>query len=330
MPASQSNYSATEIKAGVFVLTAVVILVVFLAALRGCGSVDDEVKTYYATFSDISGLNRGADVRFGGVKVGRVTDLVPDPADREMIRVTAEVEGDIPVNSGSLASIEQITLTSSKHLEITTGAADAELHSDGDYLASQIGAGAFGLPSLEGLVARLETLIDGLNVVVGATEGESGSVDLGAVLASFKATLDQGTLTLADLDGVLQENRPALKQMIEGLNDLERAAAEVLEQLDAVLAENRAPLNASAKNLEKFTADASRQMEDLGESLKRLSTSLENVGANADDLMDGQRPILEEILSNLQQTTRNLRRLSQTLADRPESLVRGKGSQGRK
>jgi ABC-type transporter Mla subunit MlaD len=167
-------------------------------------------------------------------------------------------------------------------------------------------------------------------VVVGATEGESGSVDLGAVLASFKATLDQGTLTLADLDGVLQENRPALKQMIEGLNDLERAAAEVLEQLDAVLAENRAPLNASAKNLEKFTADASRQMEDLGESLKRLSTSLENVGANADDLMDGQRPILEEILSNLQQTTRNLRRLSQTLADRPESLVRGKGSQGRK
>jgi phospholipid/cholesterol/gamma-HCH transport system substrate-binding protein len=269
-------------------------------------------------------------VRFGGVKVGRVTDLVPDPDDREMIRVTAEVEGDIPVNAGSMASIEQITLTSSKHLEITTGIANAELHSDGDYLSSKVGAGAFGLPSFEGLVARLETLIDGLNVVVGATEGDAGSVDLGAVLASFKATLDQGTLTLADLDGVLQENRPALKQMVDGLNELERAAAEVLEQLDDVIAENRAPLHASAKNLEQFTADASRQMQDLGESLKRLSTSLENVGANADDLMDDQRPILEEILSNLQQTTRNLRRLTQTLADRPESLVRGKGTQGRK
>jgi phospholipid/cholesterol/gamma-HCH transport system substrate-binding protein len=330
MPASQPNYTATEIKAGVFVLAAVVILVAFVAALRGCGTGDADLKTYYATFSDISGLNRGADVRFGGVKVGRVTDLVPDPADREMIRVTAEVEGDIPVNSGSLASIEQITLTSSKHLEITTGAADAELHSDGDYLNSQIGAGAFGLPSLEGLVARLETLIDGLNVVVGATEGEAGSVDLGAVLASFKATLDQGTTTLADLGGVLQENRPAFKQMVDGLNDLEKAAEDMLLQLDEVIAENRAPLHESAKNLEQFTADASRQMQELGESLKRLSTSLENVGANADDLMDDQRPVLEEILANLQQTTRNLQRLSQTLADRPESLVRGKGSQGRK
>ena len=330
MPASKQNFTATEIKAGVFVLAAVVILVSFVATLRGCGSGDADSKTYYATFSDISGLNQGADVRFGGVKVGRVTDLVPDPDDRAMIRVTAEVAGDIPVNSGSMASIEQITLTSSKHLEISTGIANAELHSDGDYLASQIGAGAFGLPSFEGLVARLETLIDGLNVVVGATEGDAGSVDLGEVLASFKATLDQGTLTLADLGGVLQENRPAFKQMVDGLNDLERAAAEVLEQLDEVIAENRAPLNASAKNLEQFTADASQQMQDLGESLKRLSTSLENVGANADDLMDDQRPILEEILSNLQQTTRNLRRLTQTLADRPESLVRGKGTQGRK
>jgi len=54
------------------------------------------------------------------------------------------------------------------------------------------------------------------------------------------------------------------------------------------------------------------------------------VGGNASDLLDQQRPTIEEILLNLEETTRNLRRLSEILADQPSAIVRGAKAQGRK
>lgn len=93
MAAKKDNFTATEIKAGVFVLVSIVILVALVAAIRGCRPRDISAKFYTASFTDIGGLNQRADVRFGGVKVGRVTAIEPDPDDRAMIRVTAEVGG---------------------------------------------------------------------------------------------------------------------------------------------------------------------------------------------------------------------------------------------
>ena len=88
MPAKQHDFTATEIKAGILVLVSFFILVGFLVAIRGCRPQDESAKTFYAVFTDISGLNRGADVRFGGVRVGKVIAIEPDPEDRARIRVT--------------------------------------------------------------------------------------------------------------------------------------------------------------------------------------------------------------------------------------------------
>ena len=41
------------------------------------------------------------------------------------------------------------------------------------------------------------------------------------------------------------------------------------------------------------------------------------------------RPAIEEMLFNLQETTRNLKEFSRILADQPDALIRGKGTQGR-
>jgi len=199
MPAAKHDFTATEIRAGILVLVSLVILVGFVAAIRGCRPHDDSAKHYFATFTDISGLNKGADVRFGGVRVGKVTAAIaPDAEDRSRLRVTAEVDGDIPVNEGSVASIEQVTMTAEMHLEITTGGADQPLHESGDTLKSSPSHGLLDLPDLEGMVARVETLLDGLNVLVGVdlADDEAGDVvDLKEIFASLEVTLDLGSDT---------------------------------------------------------------------------------------------------------------------------------------
>mgnify|MGYP000255305661 CR=1 FL=1 len=53
----------------------------------------------------------GAEVRFGGVKAGKVVEIGTDPDDRSRIRVVFEVPASFPVNHGSVATIDQISLT---------------------------------------------------------------------------------------------------------------------------------------------------------------------------------------------------------------------------
>ena len=82
-------------------------------------------------------------------------------------------------------------------------------------------------------------------------------------------------------------------------------------------------------NFEELSGEASRQMKELTESLAVTLQYLQEVSGNASDLVESKRPTLEQILDNLEETTRNLRKFSQTLADQPNALVRGAKPKGR-
>jgi len=337
MPAKKSNFTVTEIKAGVMVLASLVVLVAFVASIRGCGSSGEAVNRFSADFTSIIGLDLGADVRFGGVEVGKVVAIYPDPTDRSRIHVVFEVPVSIPVNHGSVASIEQISLTTAKHLEISTGANDQPLHVSGDQIASRTNSGGFvDIPDLEGVVTRLETMLDGLIALLGvdraqALAAETGEqmVDLAAVAASLEKVLESGSSTLDNVDSVISENRDELRRIVERLAEVEGAANELLLNLNAVVEENSGPLNATMVNFEALSEEASRRLEELTESLQVTLQYLQEVGGNASDLVETQRPTLEQILLNLEETTRNLRKFSQTLADQPNALIRGAKPQGR-
>jgi phospholipid/cholesterol/gamma-HCH transport system substrate-binding protein len=334
MPAKQHNFTATEIKAGILVLASFVILVGFLVAIRGCRPQDASAKTFYAVFTDISGLNRGADVRFGGVQVGKVTAIEPDPDDRTLIRVTAVVEGNVPVNHGSVATIEQVTMTTEKHLEISTGGADEPLHESGDLLASSGGGGLFDVPDLEGVTTRLETMLDGINALIGVGErGEAedpDAVDLPEVLASLKTTLDEGAETARSAGAVIDDNRAGIEEIVTRLASLEETATELMTQLNAVIGENRGSIQQSFGNLEELTGELNKRVDELVATLQTTLRYFQDLGGNSSDLLDEQRPTIEEMLLNLQETTRNLKEFSRILADQPDALIRGKGKQGRK
>ena len=79
-----------------------------------------------------------------------------------------------------------------------------------------------------------------------------------------------------------------------------------------------------------MTEEMNERVAELGASLQATLQYLQDLGGNSSDMLDDQRPTIEEILVNLQETTRNLREFSRTLAEQPDALVRGKGKQGRK
>jgi phospholipid/cholesterol/gamma-HCH transport system substrate-binding protein len=337
MPAKKNDFTATEIKAGILVLASLVVLAGFVGAIRGCGSAGEKVNTFSAEFTNISGLNLGAEVRFGGVKVGRVVDISAGVEDRSSIRVVFEVPATVPVNHGSLATIEQISLTTAKHLEITTGDKNQPLHVDGDRInAKTYEGGAFGIPDLEGVVARLETVLDGLVTLLGVErakdlEEATGEemVDLAAVTAALERTLNAGTSTVEAVGDTIAENRDGLRELVDRLANLGAAADELLTNLNAAVDENREPLNETLVNFSELSDEAARQVEALTASLAQTLQYLEEVSGNTSHLVEKHGPTLEQVLINLESTTRSLRRFSEALSEQPNVLVRGSKPKGR-
>jgi len=337
MPAKKSNFTATEIKAGVMVLVSVLVMAGFVGAIRGCGSGGDELNRFSADFSSIIGLNLGAEVRFGGVKAGKVVDIGANPDDRSRIRVVFEVPAGVPVNHGSVATIDQISLTTAKHLEISTGGKDQPLHVSGDRIEAYNKEGGFvAIPDLEGVITRLETMLDGVITMLGveraqvlAEETGEEMVDLAAVTAALDELLQAGTSTVDIVGATISENRQDLGEIIDRLVQLETAATELLTNLNAAVEENRPPLNQTMENFEELSQTASDRLEELTESLAVTLQYLQEVGGNASGLVEDQRPTLEQILLNLEATTRNLKHFSQTLVEQPNALVRGSKPKGR-
>ncbi|KRB75832.1 virulence factor Mce family protein [Nocardioides sp. Root190] len=71
--------------------------------------------TYYAEFSDASGIHKGNIVQVGGIRVGRVTDVTL--AD-DRVKVKFEVDGGVEFGTKSKASIEVLNLLGEKYLDL--------------------------------------------------------------------------------------------------------------------------------------------------------------------------------------------------------------------
>lgn len=331
MATPDREFTRREIQAGLFVLASLAVLIAFVVAIRGCDTSEADDKHFTATFSNVSGLDVGAQVRFGGLKAGRVVAIEPDPDDQSLIRVDLQIGGGFPVNEGSRASIDQISLTSAMHLEVSTGEPGQPLLDPGAEIPIQAGAGWLDLPNVDGAIERLETLLDRIISLVGPEGAYDGgeAITLPTLLATLEETLEATSGTARALEGTITDSRPGVARVIEGLERIETSAQELLTQLNGLVEENRPAVRSATGNLDDLTRDLDAQVDEVAEAVKETLATYRAVGESANGLLAEDQESLRQILISLEATTRNLQDLSRTLADEPESLLRGKGRQGR-
>lgn len=71
--------------------------------------------TYYAEFSDASGIHKGNIVQVGGIRVGRVSDVT---LDGDKVLVKFDLDGEVDFGKDSTASIEVLNLLGEKYLDV--------------------------------------------------------------------------------------------------------------------------------------------------------------------------------------------------------------------
>jgi len=138
--------SIAEVATGAIVLVAAGIFLVY-AVMHGGRTPQTSGIALTAQFDHIDGLNDGADVRIGGVKVGSVTGMSIDTRTFQAV-VGMRVRADLQLPSDSSAEVTSEGLLGGKYISIVPGGADRILADGGRITETQ------GSVSLESLLGR--------------------------------------------------------------------------------------------------------------------------------------------------------------------------------
>lgn len=299
---------------GLFVLVASGLLITVVLLLSGWLTGGDvPFRTY---FKNAGGLEPGFEVHYaGGPPVGRVTKVQNDPQDPTRMEVDFAVHPSVPVKTDSEAAITSNSPLGDNFLEIEPGSPSAPRARSGTILQSKDYTSLDEIKdTIVALGPKANELIDNLNQRVAALQETLDRVN-DLLDAQNRANISG---SLANLNGMLKEDRPDLHSTLHHMNDASAKlgpllddfhktsaqADDAIKNLDAALGEDRPDLHASLETLRTTLVSAQSLTDQLN---RTMNTNAEN---------------LDEILDNLRRITENMTEFTNTIKTRPYTLIR--------
>jgi phospholipid/cholesterol/gamma-HCH transport system substrate-binding protein len=308
----------TEAKVGVFVITSLLILGSGSYFVHTTQTVRGQVP-YKTHLRYAGGLEPGADVLFGGIKVGQVTSVQPWSKDPTRIEIAFAATSGTPLNQRSMARVGTISVMTTPALMITTGSNEAKRLSAGDVVPS---AETLSLEEIESRVAKLaesaDALIGDLRKEIPALTGDART--LLANLNQISGVQNQKRIesVLANIDTLLQRESPKIAQITDQVSDLAKHADSVVTSVQPVVNH----VDQAVVNVDN-TVTAIR--EPLTKDLAELEGTLQAAHAVLTDVrgvLGSNEADIGETVHNLRSASENVRALTESLKQRPFSLIR--------
>ena len=294
----------TEAKVGAFVLGCFAILAFTLIFLINAqfsrGTVPYRTYLRYA-----GGLEPGASVLFGGINVGEVKAVHPWASDPTKIEILFDAKKNTPLNEKSIAKLGLISVMSGAALSITTGSNDAKRLAPGSSIPSQEGA------SLDEIAGKIAGVADNADGLITQVRGELQDItsDARSVLANLNAVTGKPNqqkiqAVLDNVNGLLATDRPKIDRLIDQLNLLSQHADTTVQNVNSTVTDVREPLRNDLAELQATLQQARALLSDM------------QVVVRANDYK------IDDTIENLRTATDNLDQLTDSLKQRPWSLVR--------
>ena len=268
----EANYAAV----GAFVL-----IVTLLGALFVYWYSDTREHREYDRYEiyfngSVSGLDKGAAVRYLGVGVGRVYDMRIDPRDSSRVEVIVDVDARTPISAHTVAELQLQGVTGLLYIDLSedrTNKRMAPAVASLKYPVIRSAPSRFdvflsSLPELVGeaaeVVKRAERLLsdDNLNAVstaLGNVNAATGKLpqtmhDLNALVTELRGATAELGASARSAHAVIDASRPDVEASMHRLHSVADNLARATEQLNQVVAENR-------QDLRSFTRDGLPEIE---------------------------------------------------------------------
>ena len=288
-----------EIKAGIIILVSIMVLSGFIILIGG-GRFYEKTDNYYVKFTNASGLEVGAQVKLGGVRVGRVLGINVPTQPGEPVTIELGIKKGTALYKGTKASVTQIGFVGDIYLLLSVDKTTNERIKVGDIIPSEekvqfdeIMSRVEDLShSVDGLIKDIDKLfseknIKGIEDLIGNTNKAivSGSSDLDKIASGLKKTTDKLEIVLNEIEGVVRDNKGEISQLIKtAREDLEKAG-------------------------------------DMIKSIESTSKSIDKTSKSADRVINLQSQNLEILLDNMNKTTEDLQELFKEIKHKPWSII---------
>jgi ABC-type transporter Mla subunit MlaD len=302
----------TEARVGAFVLGCFSILGFTLIYLLNAQFGGDMVS-YRTCLRYAGGLEPGASVLFGGIDVGKVKAVQPWASDPTKIEILLNVRRNTPLNEKSVAKLGAVSVMSGPVLLITTGSNDARRLAPESSISSQ------ETPSLDEIAEKVVAVADNSNGLVTQARDELREISSGATLLlanlntlTGKPNQQKIQAVLDNVNETLAEERPKINHLTDQLNRLAQHSDATIQNVNGTITDAREPLRNDLTELEATLKQT-----------RALLADVQTVVRANDDKFD-------DTMENLRTATENLDQLTDSLKQRPWSLIRIKQPRERK
>jgi len=327
---------ASYLLVGGFVLVLMAGLIFFVAWFAR-GGFGEEQTRYYVYFTEsVSGLSSGSAVRFRGVRVGTVTDIVIDPDNMTRIRVTLEMREDTPIKTDSVASLEVEGITGGAFINIQGGTQESPR------LRPEEGEDVAVIPSkpsaLRSLVATAPALMNNLLELTERAErllSDENQRAVTEILVNVLALAEALAESADQINGTVTETRSAVEN-INGLvvalrerSDALTASAEsALRSADGAFATIGGQAERIGGEVELTAADARDLIASLDKSARDISDMVRELREPIQLFADEGLFELTALIAELRQLTGKVSRLTTEIERRPADFLFGEGRGG--
>lgn len=300
-----------EAKVGALVVICAVILtatVYYVSYVRFKGA-----RVPFRTYlRNAEGMEPGTQVLFGGITVGKVTAVGPDEQDPTRIEISLDVKQGTPLNAKSVAEVGSVSLMSDPVLSITTGSNDAPRLHPGTIIPSQ------ETVSLDELQRKLATLADSAQGTLVAVQSDLNSItgDTRQLLANLNSAT--GSTNRKHLAGILANTDTMVAQLSPRVDQISEQVLKLTKDANSVVAK----LGPTVDNANgTITAIREPTQADLVELQKTLEETRGLIGS-LQVLVRTNSLNTTYTIENLRMATDNLNDLTESIKERPWSLVR--------
>lgn len=269
-------------------------------ALWWLGGQKAEASSSYLieTRRDVTGLNVQAQVRYRGIRAGKVEGIEPDPRDRRLLLVRISLERKYPVTPKTVARMGHQGLTGLAYIQLEDDGTSDQLLEGKDGELPRIGMKPSLLETLSEKGGEIAAQLSEVAARVSALMNEKNAQNMSRTLENIAAG-SEGFQQLPQIMAATREmlSETNLKRMNSLLASLEKAAGEA------------APLTAEVRELVKSMTALS----------KRLDQVAGQTGAET-------APRVNALLRDLDTSTRQLTRILELIDESPQALIFGRGA----
>ena len=316
---------AQQIRLGIFFLVSLSVLALFFIVVAGSHLLRQRDTYYIESNSPVSGLNKGADVKYLGFSIGRVEDIAIAQEHLATVVVEISVERRRAANAirtDTQARMASLGITGLKFIELFGGSDDSPVLPPGSTIVADETFFSSMQERAEVLSIKVEQTIDNLSALLSS---ENQRV--------FTELLSNAGNLLATANELVEDNRSAFDETAANMVATSRSLAKASATL-AVTVDSLHALLVGAK-LQQTVDDLQVTMHKLRQQMDgpvplliaRMDTVMGHIDrtfVGIDQTVGASRQNLLRAMRELEETLQNIRETTELIRENPAVLIRGR------